>query len=100
MARIHYLLLPAPPSFSDPDNIVFAHVRHVKAVRPCSLGKREKTIKFRAELAYLSQCLLVNKNFLKKVLNDLQLPICTGVSNRSPVLSMVTESARLPTMEV
>ena len=67
-----------PPSFNDPDHIIFTHIRHVEVVRPCSLGEREKAIQFRTEIAYPSQHLLVDEDFLKKVFDDLQLPICVG----------------------
>lgn len=78
------------PSFSNPNNIIFAHVRHVKVVHPCGLGKREKTIKFCTKIAYLSQRLLVSEDFLKEILDDFQLPICIGVSDVTPVPRMAT----------
>ena len=65
----------APP-LNDPGNVILRNIRHVEIVGPCSLGKREETIEFRTEIAYLSQCTIMNENFLEKFFEDLQLPIC------------------------
>ena len=89
---------PFSPAFNNPDNIIFRHIRHVEVVRPCGLGEREEAIKLCAEIAYMSQRLLVDNDSLKEFLDDLQLPICPK-SEPYYALSLA-KSVCSPTMEV